>query len=60
MLTFAWTAEPLDRKGDSKLGYNFTAGLFICWQIQRDTKSMSSCLHTVWRKEKLYTHAAAF
>jgi hypothetical protein len=27
-----------DRKGDSKLGYNSTASLFICWQIQKEKK----------------------
>ena len=31
-----------DRKGDGKLGYNFTASLFICWQIQKEQKRMSS------------------
>jgi hypothetical protein len=51
-----------DRKGDSKLGYNFTAGLFICWQIKKDTKNtknVSSLMQNVWGKENLYTRSAA-
>jgi hypothetical protein len=45
-----------DRKGDSKLGYNFTASLFICWQIKWDTKNMSSFMQNIWKRENfVYT-----